>query len=84
MTGLLEAALEKGRASGLLTLPPERGGRTLEASAVRVAPERQAGPAGGGRDPPRDAVSAALVAGNARTGRAADAADNLRGPEESA
>jgi hypothetical protein len=37
MTGLLEAALEKGRSTGLLTLPVEKGGRTLEATAIRVA-----------------------------------------------
>ena len=37
VTDLLEAALEKGRASGRMTLPAERGGRTLETSAVRVA-----------------------------------------------
>ncbi|MBK9088239.1 MAG: PAS domain-containing protein [Holophagales bacterium] len=43
LTGLLEAALQEGRASGLLTLPAERGGRTLEASAVRVAPGARPG-----------------------------------------
>ncbi|MBK9965797.1 MAG: hypothetical protein IPP07_13190 [Holophagales bacterium] len=37
MTRLLEAALEKGRASCELTLPAERGGRTLVAKALRVA-----------------------------------------------
>ena len=36
VTLLLEAALEKGRATRMLTLPAERGGRTLEAVAVRV------------------------------------------------
>jgi two-component system phosphate regulon sensor histidine kinase PhoR len=40
---LLEAALGKGRASCVLTLPPERGGRTLEASAIRVAPAARPG-----------------------------------------
>ncbi len=43
VTGLLQAALDKGRASGLLTLPPERGGRTLEAVAVRVTPSARPG-----------------------------------------
>lgn len=43
LTGLLEAALEKGRASGRMTLPPDRGGHTLEASAVRVAPDARPG-----------------------------------------
>lgn len=38
VASLLEAALGKGRATGFLTLSPERGGRTLEATAVRVAP----------------------------------------------
>lgn len=43
LSRLLEQALEKGRAGGLLTLPPERGGRTLEASAVRVASDARPG-----------------------------------------
>ena len=43
LTGLLEAALQEGRATGLLTLPAERGGRTLEASAVRVTPDARPG-----------------------------------------
>ncbi len=37
MARLLEAALEKGRANCELTLPAERGGRTLVAKALRVA-----------------------------------------------
>ena len=43
VTGLLEAALDKGRASGLLTLSTERGGRSLEAVAVRVTPKARPG-----------------------------------------
>ena len=45
VAGLLEAALEKGRSSGLLTLPPERGGRTLVAKALRVAENGKPGQA---------------------------------------
>jgi PAS domain-containing protein len=43
VAGLLEAALEKDRVVAFLTLPPERGGRTLEATAVRVAPGARPG-----------------------------------------
>ena len=43
VTGLLEAALETGRATGRITLSPERGGRTLQAIAVRVAPDARPG-----------------------------------------
>lgn len=37
VAGLLEAALRDGEASRDLTFPAERGGRTLEARAIRVA-----------------------------------------------
>lgn len=38
VTGLFAEALEKGRATAVLTLSAERGGRTLEAVAIRVTP----------------------------------------------
>lgn len=45
LAGLLEAALEKGRATAVLTLPAEKGGRTLEGSAVRLTPNARTGQA---------------------------------------
>ncbi len=38
VAGLFEEALEKGRATAVLRLSAERGGRTLEAVAIRVTP----------------------------------------------
>ncbi len=83
VAGLLETALEKGRVVAFLTLPPERGGRTLEATAVRVA---------SGARPGQSAAVAILRETASREtrdierppGTARDAADNLRDSEESA
>ena len=45
LAGLPEAALENGRATAMLTLPADKGGRTLEGRAIRLTPNARTGQA---------------------------------------